>query len=364
MDYFTELKRDNRWIHERLNEEIDKQFESSVLPVHESLSEDRDILKDYLAKPGRGIGGSLVLRLAGLKHPGFDYDAALRVAAATELQNAGILIIDDWMDDSQFRKGQPTVHERYREIEFHRDVADARAVQLGMLAMTIATNIVSDGEYPGQLAVIRTMHHANQRIIAGTILENKLPNRRDLQTRESVRSVYKSKTGEYSFGAPIKSGLALAGVDNPVTLDMFNDFSSNLGLGFQIDDDTMGIYGKPEETGKPNTDDMRHGVYTLLYDAAKGGRRLKELYGKRDLSEDEAVECRELIRKSSEKNLAVMALQGHRWKYYDNAASALYRRAWNEEWNPATREYLQSMVSFLKNKPIPALWSPPTNCRT
>ena len=44
----------------------------------------------------------------------------------------------------------------------------------------------------------------------------------------------------------------------------FSDYGLPLGEAFQLRDDVLGIFGNPDETGKPAGDDLREGKRTVL----------------------------------------------------------------------------------------------------
>lgn len=63
----------------------------------------------------------------------------------------------------------------------------------------------------------------------------------------------------------------------------------------------MGLFGDPEKTGKPAHSDLRQGKMTLLIVKAleksskAQEKRLREIWGKRNLSQKEAQEARSIV---------------------------------------------------------------------
>ncbi len=47
-------------------------------------------------------------------------------------------------------------------------------------------------------------------------------------------------------------------------LDAYSGYGLPLGEAFQLRDDILGVFGDPEETGKPAGDDLREGKRTVL----------------------------------------------------------------------------------------------------
>src|SRR5439155_8518147 len=56
---------------------------------------------------------------------------------------------------------------------------------------------------------------------------------------------------------------ALSGGAPPARAEHFRQFGINLGLAFQIQDDLLGIWGDPRETGKPRAADVHTRKITL-----------------------------------------------------------------------------------------------------
>ena len=65
-------------------------------------------------------------------------------------------------------------------------------------------------------------------------------------------------------------GAQLAGSTGPI-IEKYRAFGHHLGLAFQVQDDILGIWGDPEKTGKPASDDLRQRKKNLptLYGIAK-----------------------------------------------------------------------------------------------
>lgn len=66
---------------------------------------------DYLLRPGKALRPALCLATCGAL--GGDPDRALVTAAALELLHTAFLVHDDVEDDSDLRRGGPTLHRRY-----------------------------------------------------------------------------------------------------------------------------------------------------------------------------------------------------------------------------------------------------------
>lgn len=358
MNYISELKKDSAEIAPIVNSSLEEIFSSDILPIHGELLNDREILKKYLAKSGRGIGGSMVLRMAGIINPDINRETVLSVCAATEILNAGILIVDDWMDESDYRKNQPTVHERYiKEIsnwsnspDLIKHKAESLAVQLGMVATYISNIIITKQAHIQRDRIIRNMQTGSLRVTSGCMLEQKLAFDEKLQTEQNIMSVYANKTGWYSFEAPMRTGLIIAGIDDGFG-DQLAVTARLLGLAFQFQDDVAGTFGDTAITGKPNTDDMREGLYTMLFHEArnqlskKDFNVLRSLHGKRNISISESELYKQLIAYSGADKI----LQRRSMEFLEDAERHL-TDAWHDEWNNEVFEYLYSIIEYFRSK--------------
>jgi geranylgeranyl diphosphate synthase type I len=96
------------------------------------------------------------------------------------------------------------------------------------------------------------------------------------------------------------SGARLAGAD-AAQADAFRAFGLALGLGFQVQDDLLGVWGASEVTGKSAADDIRRRKQSLpllllntRIDEADG-RLLRTLYAEGELQPDEIAIVLDLL---------------------------------------------------------------------
>jgi len=72
-----------------------------------------------------------------------------------------------------------------------------------------------------------------------------------------------AKTAIYTYENPLHIGAILAGT-NKDKLELLSKYALPGGIAFQLQDDILGLFGTPEETGKPNFSDLRQGKMSLL----------------------------------------------------------------------------------------------------
>ncbi|MFC6883856.1 MULTISPECIES: polyprenyl synthetase family protein [Actinomadura] len=240
---------------------------------------------------------------------GGDCAEILKAAAALEIFHAFCLIHDDIMDDSDLRRGRPSLHRTLAGLHASRRWrGDARqfgiatAILLGDLCMTWADELLHTSGLPRRrLASARRYYHRmRSELCYGQHLDI-LEQARGPSSTERSLDVVRYKTAKYTVERPLHLGGALAGAP-PGLLAAYSAFGLALGEAFQLRDDLLGAFGDPAVTGKPNLDDLRSGKPTVLVahavrHAAPAERRLLDrLLGDPRLGEDGADLLRRVLR--------------------------------------------------------------------
>lgn len=230
--------------------------------------------KSVATRGGKRLRGSLVLESYFL-HGGDDANKALRLATSIEMVHAYLLVIDDFCDKSETRRGQLTANKEielyHKQNTFRGDsvhFGNSIAVNAGLIAMQITSNylISLDVNPETKLKLLKTLNDCL--IITGhgqinDIFNEALPTVED----EMIYNVLEWKTAYYTFYNPIEMGAILAG--RHINGDgRLRKYASSLGKAFQLQDDIIGIFGDDKVTGKSNLDDIHEGKMTLLYKKA------------------------------------------------------------------------------------------------
>lgn len=202
---------------------------------------------------------------------GEDSDAAVKAAASLELLHACALIHDDVMDASDTRRGQPAVHRRFAAL--HRreqwlgdpeSFGESAAILIGDLCLVWADQMLGEcGLDEGALSRGRPVYdEMRAELMSGQyldMLEQALGGR----SVERALRVARFKTAKYTIERPLHLGAALAGGPPELTAAL-SAYGLPLGAAFQLRDDVLGVFGDPEQTGKPAGDDLREGKRTVL----------------------------------------------------------------------------------------------------
>ncbi|MFB8027837.1 MULTISPECIES: polyprenyl synthetase family protein [unclassified Streptomyces] len=233
-----------------------------------------------------------------------DGDALVRAAASMELVHAAAVVHDDLIDDSPLRHGRPTAQIALRGAVRRRPRSVAAGKSLAMLVgdllMGLAGQLFATSGLPAAyLARARPLWSDLARdLIAGECLEI-LRTGSPPDTADSLK-VIRYKTAKYTVEQPLLIGGALAGAGERIR-EGFSAYGLPLGEAFQLRDDLLGLFGKPERTGKANTDDLKgHRPTALLAEtwrvAGESERRqLRALLGRRDPDADDLRAVRELM---------------------------------------------------------------------
>lgn len=202
---------------------------------------------------------------AGLVAAG--YEAASQTAApstpdvvtagvAVELLQSYFLVHDDWMDQDDTRRGNPTVHADLARRFGDSHLGACGGVLAGDLLVTLAhrefQGVALDSSRTRELLTEFTRMQVAA--IAGQQLDV-------VGRTRNVLSVYELKTGSYTVHGPLAIGLLLGGA-SPDTLKLVNDFALPVGIAFQLRDDLLNLFSPPAETGKPQGSDITAGKWT------------------------------------------------------------------------------------------------------
>lgn len=194
-----------------------------------------------------------VLVLMGADAFGGKVEEALRPALGIETFHNFTLLHDDVMDNSDLRRGRPTVHKKY----------DAnRAILSGDTMLTLATQYISDVEDGILRRVLDTFNSMAIKVYEGQQLDMDFENRDNVEEGEYLEMI-EGKTGSL-IGASVKIG-ALIGGASERDAELMYEFGVMTGLAFQIQDDWLDTFGDSTTFGKPIGGDILNGKKTYLY---------------------------------------------------------------------------------------------------
>jgi heptaprenyl diphosphate synthase len=193
--------------------------------------------------------------------------------AAVELIHMASLIHDDIIDQSLYRRGQPTIHSLWgqKNAVLAGDFLFAKAFDL----------LVSHRLFP----VLKLMVAAIQEMCRGEITQSDYL----FNTNQSGEDYFlriEQKTGKL-LSACCQSGAIIAG-SNPEEETALKNYGTYLGYTYQIVDDLLDFSGNRENLGKPVCQDLAQGNLTLpvlyLMEHPEEGPWVRKIIENKDLN--------------------------------------------------------------------------------
>lgn len=222
-----------------------------------------------------------VLMLLTCEMCGGDINEVLPFACALEMIHTYSLIHDDLpaMDNDDLRRGKPTSHKQFGE---------ATAILAGDALLNKAFEVVS--QYSGnnsdraiKAINILAVSSGTEGMIGGQIVDMQSEGR-DI-TLDELRYLHLNKTGAIIRSA-CKIGAVMSGADS-VEIKAVDEFSENLGIAFQIQDDILDVTGTEAELGKPIGSDAEEGKNTYV--------SLLGLQKSKDMSEEYSKKAKQAL---------------------------------------------------------------------
>ncbi len=238
---------------------------------------------------------------------GADSDQVVAAVAALEFVQASALIHDDVMDASDTRRGEPSVHRRFELMHTSskwsgdsRAFGASAAILLGDLCLTWSDELLrrSGIHLDAQLRARQVFDLMRTEVICGQYLDVHAQATAD-SSLQRASTVARYKAAKYTVERPLLLGAAIANAPAEIR-QAYSGYGLPLGEAFQLRDDILGVFGDPEQTGKPAGDDLREGKRTYLVAAAfaaaddKTAARLNEGLGNPNLDAEGVAELREI----------------------------------------------------------------------
>ncbi len=202
---------------------------------------------------GKRIRPVLVLMAYNLWHD--DITPALPAAMAVEFFHNFTLMHDDIMDQAPLRRGQETVHVRY---------GTNAAILSGDAMLIRCYELLLDAGRPNNIGDVlcRRMSEVALAICEGQQLDMDFE-RQDFPAEPLYLEMIRKKTAVL-LGLSLELGGRLAGGSETEVADLYA-FGEMMGLGFQVQDDFLDVFGDTELTGKQKGGDILRGKKNFPY---------------------------------------------------------------------------------------------------
>jgi len=189
-----------------------------------------------------------MLTLACTRLCGYVGERQIGLAAAVEFIHTASLLHDDVVDESDLRRGNATANVLW---------GNQPSVLVGDFLFSRAFQImVADGS----LEVLRVLANASAVIAEGEVMQLETLNNVEI-SEEKYLEVVSAKTAAL-FSAACRIGAVIAGKGSTEE-DALDNFGRNLGITFQLVDDTLDYSAHQATLGKTVGDDFRECKVTL-----------------------------------------------------------------------------------------------------
>ena len=212
----------------------------------------------------------------------------INLAACVELIHSATLMHDDVIDNGSIRRGKKTLNKVW---DNHSSVLVGDYLLSRCFEM-----MVEDGN----IEVLKLLSSTSSKIAQGEILQVQHKGEVDM-LEETYLKIISAKTAEL-FAAATKVGAILSEMNNREK-EALEFYGRNLGLTFQIADDTLDYNSELKLFGKKIGQDFYEGKITLpiilLFQKAKLNEReiLKEIFFKKERTESDFDYILSLIKK-------------------------------------------------------------------
>ena len=231
----------------------------------------------------------------------------VNLAACVELIHSATLMHDDVIDDGIIRRGKKTLNKVW---DNHSSVLIGDYLLSRCFEM-----MVEDGNNE----VLKLLSSTSSKIAQGEILQLQHQGEVDM-LEETYLKIISAKTAEL-FAAATKVGAILSGMENKEK-EALEFYGRNLGLTFQIADDTLDYNSELKLFGKKIGQDFYEGKITLpiilLFQKAQNKEKLKlkEIFSKKNRDDNDFIYALSLI-----KNYHIIKACYQKAEHYINLAS-------------------------------------------
>lgn len=320
----------------RVNASLDDFFVSSIedaRKIDESYARLWQGLHQLIGAGGKRLRPQM-LAMAYEAFGGSDIDAIMPVATAQELLHFAMLIHDDIIDRDNIRYGVPNIIGQHK-IQYSGSVsseddlnhyANSVAILGGDVMLSAAHRMIALCDLPAEKIRLAQaqLSKAVFDVVGGELIDTELSF--STHKNSDALKVALHKTSSYSFVAPLVTGARLANA-NENDIKHMEKFAVSLGIGFQLADDLLGVFGDEDETGKSTTSDIVEGKHTYLVEMAlklftpTEQADFSRAFGNHTATPMEVQAAKELLESSGAKAKTEEAIK----KYAEDAEASLVK---------------------------------------
>ncbi len=231
-----------------------------------------------------------ILTLAMAQLAGYPGDGHVKLAAAVEFMHTATLLHDDVVDESEMRRGRPAARMVW---------GNEASVLVGDFLLGQAFKMMVE---VGSLRALDILSSAAAVIAEGEVMQLGAA-KNTATTEDEYLAVIRAKTAEL-FAAACEVGPVIASRSKDEQAAC-RSYGMNLGIAFQLVDDSLDYGGKSAKLGKNVGDDFRDGKITLpVVLSFRRGSDSERMFWRRTLEDGDATE--------SDLETAVSLMNKHR----------------------------------------------------
>ena len=167
-----------------------------------------------------------------------DWQKAVKPALAVEVFHNFTLVHDDIMDKAPLRRGKPTVHARWNENV---------AILSGDVMLVKAYELLAEVEDARFKKALYRFNEAACGVCEGQQLDMNFEVREKVLVEEYLEMIRLKTAVLLGFALELGGIVANASDED---CQLLKEIGENIGIGFQLKDDLLDVYGDPEKFGK------------------------------------------------------------------------------------------------------------------
>lgn len=261
---------------------------------------------------------------------------------AVELIHLLALIHDDIIDDSISRREGYTVNGYIEEVgqispKNKKKYAYAQSLLIGDLIFHLAFESLYKADV--SQSVQDKVHELLDEVIVGQMLDVYLSHSKEVSKQEILKKTT-YKTALYTFSRPFEIGALYGGVSSEIQKNL-SEIGKNIGIGFQIQDDYLDIFGTEEIIKKKLWGDIAESQQTLIthyfsIQANAKDKKTFESYLGKKVSKKQGVQIQNLLQKYEVDTITLRDMN----LYFKKATQALKKSSLT----PTVVENIQEMI--------------------
>jgi geranylgeranyl diphosphate synthase, type II len=264
-----------------------------------------------------------------------DWQNWLKPAVAVEVFHNFTLMHDDIMDNAPLRRGKPTVHEKW-----NNNIAilsgDVMLVQAYDLMLSVEDKYIRE--------VLTKFNVCAAEVCEGQQLDMNFEQFPTVSEADYLEMIRRKTAVLLGFALEL-GGIIAKG--NPQNTKLLRQFGENIGIGFQLKDDLLDVYGDAEKFGKQVGGDIIANKKTyLLIEAlarAQGTHKQKLDYWLQQKDFDKVEKVNAII--EIYNHLKIKELTENKINYYFNLGFEQLEQIEAEETRKAVlRQFIQQLI--------------------